>query len=79
MRHGEVPAVPTHTMDPQETACKARETEGETGRATTAAAAASSKQSRAELSAAIAMYRAMDLAFWLPQAEAALAQVEGGS
>jgi hypothetical protein len=28
-----------------------------------------------ELSAAIALYRAMDMAFWLPQAEAALVQV----
>jgi tetratricopeptide (TPR) repeat protein len=31
----------------------------------------------AELSTAIEMYRAMDMTFWLPQAEAALAQVEG--
>src|SRR5437016_6836128 len=29
---------------------------------------------RAELSAAIAMYRAMDMTFWLPQAKTALAQ-----
>jgi hypothetical protein len=29
-----------------------------------------------ELSTAIAMYRTMDMTFWLPQAEAALAQVE---
>ena len=35
------------------------------------------KQVRAELSAAIALYRAMAMTFWLPQAEAALAQVEG--
>jgi hypothetical protein len=34
-------------------------------------------QARAELSAAIALYRTMDMTFWLPQAEAALAQVEG--
>jgi hypothetical protein len=27
--------------------------------------------------AAIALYRAMDMAFWLPQAEVALAQVDG--
>jgi tetratricopeptide (TPR) repeat protein len=33
------------------------------------------EQARAELSAAIEMYRAMDMAFWLPQAEAALALV----
>jgi hypothetical protein len=30
---------------------------------------------RAELSAAIDLYRAMNMTFWLPQAEAALAQV----
>ena len=29
------------------------------------------------LSAAIDLYRAMDMTLWLPQAEAALAQVEG--
>jgi tetratricopeptide (TPR) repeat protein len=34
------------------------------------------EQARAALSAAIALYRAMDMTFWLPQAEAALAQVE---
>jgi tetratricopeptide (TPR) repeat protein len=32
-------------------------------------------QARPELSAAIALYRAMDMTFWLPQTEAALAQV----
>jgi tetratricopeptide (TPR) repeat protein len=32
-------------------------------------------QARAALTTAIAMYRAMDMTFWLPQAEAALAQV----
>ena len=35
------------------------------------------EQARAELSAAIVLYRAMDMTFWLPQTEAALAQVEG--
>jgi len=34
-------------------------------------------KAQAELSTAIALYRAMDMTFWLPQAEAALAQVEG--
>jgi tetratricopeptide (TPR) repeat protein len=33
------------------------------------------EQARAELSAAIVLYRAMAMTFWLPQAEAALAQV----
>jgi tetratricopeptide (TPR) repeat protein len=33
------------------------------------------EQARTSLSTAIAMYRAMDMTFWLPQAEAALAQV----
>jgi len=36
------------------------------------------EQARAELSAAIVLYRAMDMTFWLPQTEAALAQVERG-
>jgi tetratricopeptide (TPR) repeat protein len=35
------------------------------------------EQGRAELAAAIALYRAMEMTFWLPQAESALAQVEG--
>jgi tetratricopeptide (TPR) repeat protein len=34
------------------------------------------EQARAALAAAIALYRAMEMTFWLPQAEAALAQVE---
>ena len=33
------------------------------------------EQARAELDTAIALYRTMDMTFWLPQAEAALAQV----
>ena len=33
------------------------------------------EQARAALSTAIALYRAMEMTFWLPQAEAALAQV----
>jgi tetratricopeptide (TPR) repeat protein len=35
------------------------------------------EQARTELSMAIELYRAMEMTFWLPQAEAALAQVEG--
>jgi tetratricopeptide (TPR) repeat protein len=35
------------------------------------------EQARPELSTAIALYRTMDMTFWLPQTEAALAQVEG--
>jgi tetratricopeptide (TPR) repeat protein len=34
------------------------------------------QQAHTELSAAIALYRAMDMTFWLPEAEAALVQVE---
>jgi tetratricopeptide (TPR) repeat protein len=34
-------------------------------------------QARAELSAAIALYRVMEMTFWLPQAEAALGQSSG--
>jgi hypothetical protein len=35
------------------------------------------EQARAELAAAIMLYRAMEMGFWLPQAEATRAQVEG--
>jgi class 3 adenylate cyclase/tetratricopeptide (TPR) repeat protein len=35
------------------------------------------EQARAALSTAIEMYRTMEMPFWLPEAEAALAQVEG--
>ncbi|MCI0441076.1 MAG: hypothetical protein L0177_18385, partial [Chloroflexi bacterium] len=34
------------------------------------------EQARAELSTAIALSRAMDMTFWLPEAEAILARVE---
>jgi tetratricopeptide (TPR) repeat protein len=34
-------------------------------------------EARAELSAAIELYRAMDMTFWLPEAERALAEVDG--
>jgi tetratricopeptide (TPR) repeat protein len=34
------------------------------------------EQARAALCAAVALYRAMEMTFWLPQTEAALAQVE---
>jgi tetratricopeptide (TPR) repeat protein len=35
------------------------------------------EQARAELAAAMEMYRDMEMTFWLPETEAALAQVEG--
>jgi tetratricopeptide (TPR) repeat protein len=35
------------------------------------------EQARAELSAAIDLYRAMEMTLWLPEAEASLGQVEG--
>ena len=35
------------------------------------------EQARTALSTAIEMYQSMDMTFWLPQTEAALAQVEG--
>ena len=34
------------------------------------------EEARRELSTAIEMYRTMDMTFWLPETEAALAQVE---
>jgi class 3 adenylate cyclase/tetratricopeptide (TPR) repeat protein len=47
------------------------------GLGTLYAATGQQEQARAALAAAIALYRAMDMTFWLPQTEAALAQVEG--
>ena len=47
------------------------------GLGTLYAAIGQREQARTELSTAIELYRAMDMTFWLPQAEAALAQVEG--
>jgi hypothetical protein len=41
---------------------------GQTGR---------SEQARAALAAAIELYRAMEMTFWLPQAEVALVEVKG--
>jgi Flp pilus assembly protein TadD len=35
------------------------------------------EQARVALTTAIEMYQAMDMTFWLPQTETALAQVEG--
>ena len=35
------------------------------------------EQARTELSTAINLYRGMEMTFWLPETEAALAQVEG--
>jgi len=47
------------------------------GLGTLYAKAGRSEHARTALSTAIALYRTMEMAFWLPQAEAALAQVEG--
>jgi tetratricopeptide (TPR) repeat protein len=41
------------------------------------AGAGQREQARTELAAAIEMYTSMEMTFWLPQTEAALAQVEG--
>src|SRR5262249_28607562 len=49
------------------------------GLGTLYAATGQREQARTELAAAIALYRAMDMTFWLPQAEAVLAQVGGGA
>jgi len=46
------------------------------GLGTLYAATGQRQQARAALSTATEMYRAMDMKFWLPQAEAVLAQME---
>jgi Flp pilus assembly protein TadD len=47
------------------------------GLGTLYAATGQREQARTELSTAIEMYQSMEMTFWLPQTEAALAQVEG--
>ena len=47
------------------------------GLGTLYAATGQREQARTALATAIALYRTMEMAFWLPQTEAALAQVEG--
>jgi tetratricopeptide (TPR) repeat protein len=47
------------------------------GLGTLYAATEQREQARTELSTAIALYRDMEMTFWLPETEAALAQVEG--
>jgi len=47
------------------------------GLGTLYAATGQQEQARVALSTAITLYRAMAMTFWLPEAEAALAQVEG--
>jgi len=47
------------------------------GLGTLYAAAGQREQARTELSTAIALYRDMEMTFWLQPTEAALAQVEG--
>ena len=46
------------------------------GLGTLYAATGRREQAHAELSTAIDMYRAMEMTFWLPETEAALAQVD---
>jgi tetratricopeptide (TPR) repeat protein len=45
------------------------------GLGTLSATMGQAERARSELATAIAMYQSMDMAFWLPQTEAALAQV----
>jgi hypothetical protein len=47
------------------------------GLGTLYAATGQREQARAELSTAVEMYRGMEMTFWLPETEAALAQVAG--
>jgi hypothetical protein len=47
------------------------------GLGTLYAASSQREQARIALSTAIALYQAIEMTFWLPQTEAALAQVEG--
>jgi tetratricopeptide (TPR) repeat protein len=83
-RHGDAPEIESATthyqgaltlavalgMRPLQAHCHS-------GLGTLSSQAAQPERARAELHTAIALYREMAMTFWLPQAEAALAQVEG--
>ena len=62
---------------PRNSACARSQAHCHLGLGTLYATTGQRQQARAALSAAIDLYRAMDMTLWLPQAEAALAQVEG--
>ena len=62
---------------PRNSACARSQAHCHLGLGTLYAKIGQREQARAALSTAIELYRAMDMTFWLPQAEAALAQVSG--
>ncbi len=62
---------------PRSSACARSWPTATSGWAGCTARPAVAEQARAALTTAIDLYRAMDMTFWLPQAEAAQAQVEG--
>ena len=64
---------------PRNSACARSQAHCHRGLGTLYATIGQREQARAALSAAIELYRAMDMTFWLPQAEAALAQVEASA
>jgi hypothetical protein len=67
--------MPTMTVNVKRIwSCQKRSLDSALG--TLYAATGQREQARAELSTAIEMYRVMDMTFWLPQTEAALAQVD---
>jgi class 3 adenylate cyclase/tetratricopeptide (TPR) repeat protein len=61
----------------EELAMRPLQAHGHLGLGRLYAATGQREHARTELSTAIALYRAMDMTFWLPQTEAVLAQVEG--
>jgi predicted ATPase len=67
-------ALRGEVWDKAETYCQQASTRA-WGRAAFHEAVTSFEQARAALTTAIALYRAMDMTFWLPQADAALARV----
>ena len=62
---------------PRRSACARSRPTATIGLGTLYAKSGQREQARAELSTAIDLYRAMEMTFWLPQAEAMLAAVEG--
>ena len=72
---GRTPTTGRPSPWPRNSACARSQAHCHRGLGTLYAATGQREQARAELAAAIDLYRAMDMTFWLPQTEAALAQV----
>jgi hypothetical protein len=70
--------MPTREFDIPERGMRPLAAHCHRGLGTLYATTGQSEQAGAELSLEIALYKAVEMTFWLPQAEAALVRAEGG-